>query len=117
MIQLRNKRQRYAWILLSIFVPMLMLASLHVHKQQADVSAECYSCLHHLHHSGHLQTTTFHGDNCVLCHFLSLPYLAATMGVIALMVGLHRQHTFLPVSRPFAQPKGVASLRAPPVKL
>ena len=66
-----------ARILLAVFLPMLVLSSVHVNLQEsAPTEAQCYACEHHIHHDGHIATAQ-HLQKCVLCQFLSLPYLAA----------------------------------------
>lgn len=77
---LRNLRRRqfHAWILLGVFLPMLMIASVHVHTQYEDLSLSCTDCVHHVHHDGHIAASTLSLDHCVLCHFLAFHYLEAT---------------------------------------
>ena len=77
------KRQTAAWILMAVFIPMLFLASLHRHDTVGQSQEEvCYACLHHIHHDAHLNTMAHHTGDCVLCHFLSLPFLAiATLAI------------------------------------
>ena len=77
MNKLLRKRRVAAWVLLAVFLPMLLLASAHHHEPQASYDVACYACLHHLPHSGHLSAGSATGLSCVLCHFLSLPYVAA----------------------------------------
>lgn len=75
-----SKRQWYSRLLLLVFVQMLLLASVHVHQQSsATAPIDCYACLHHIHHDGHLSSTGLTIDSCLLCHFLTTPYMAATV--------------------------------------
>lgn len=68
-----------ARILLAVFLPMLLLSSAHLHLQEtAAPTTECYACEHHLHHDGHISTAQ-HLQKCVLCQFLTLPFLTATI--------------------------------------
>lgn len=109
------RRQGAAWILLAVFVPMLLLASLHRHAGVEPMPEEsCYACAHHLHHAGHLAAMDHKPAACVLCQFLSIPYLApatVTVAVVTLVVFLALP--CLP-SRLAAKPHGIPSLRAPP---
>jgi hypothetical protein len=110
-----RKRQWYAWLLLGIFLPMFLAASMHVHEPVGSAGVECYYCVHHIHHDGHLAKSAICNGECVLCHFLSLPYLIASGVVLKLaLFFLHRQ-MFLSASRTCVLPAGVVSLRAPPV--
>ena len=74
----RETRQRRfsAWMLLAVFVPMLLLSSFHVHEQASLAGASCTACVDH-HCGGHLDQQTLHLHDCVLCQFVSLPYLWA----------------------------------------
>lgn len=116
-MQLRKKRQWSARLLLCVFVPMLMLASVHVHQQEDSVSADCYECLHHLQHSAHLSSASITIDNCPLCHFLTTPYVAATTVFMALVVAIVGRSGSLSPSHVVAASRDVVSLRAPPVCL
>jgi Mn2+/Fe2+ NRAMP family transporter len=70
-------RKRYiaSWVLLAVFLPMLILSSVHVHDTGNLSDDECHECVHH-HCHGHLGelTTTIHA--CVLCQFLTLSFVA-----------------------------------------
>lgn len=114
-MKISTRRQWYARFLLSIFVPILLIASVHVHQQETDVSATCYSCQHHLHHSGHLTTATFHSGNCVLCSLLTMPYVAATVVALTFFAVATGKCRALPTSHVHKAAYGVTSLRAPPV--
>ena len=71
-------RRISAWLLLSVFLPMLLLSSLHVHEN-APVSSGCSECVNHIPHHGHLSLDTIHLDDCVLCQFATLPFLVAAI--------------------------------------
>ena len=82
-------RRISAWLLLSVFLPMLLLSSLHVHEN-APVSSGCSECVNHIPHHGHLSLDTIHLDDCVLCQFATLPFLvAATVFFVAVSWGFH----------------------------
>ncbi|WP_262288390.1 hypothetical protein [Hallella absiana] len=110
-----HKRQTAAWILMAVFIPMLFLASLHRHipveQSQAGV---CYACLHHIHHDAHLTTMAHHAGDCVLCHFLSLPFLATAALAIATPYYIILTATTATVSRLSSYRHGVPTLRGPP---
>lgn len=79
----RMKRHIASWGLLAVFVPMLILSSLHTHNPSTDFAGECNECVQH-HCHGHL---TQDGDgihDCVLCQFLALSFVAAATIVVAL---------------------------------
>ena len=115
-MNVRTKRKLSAWMLLSVFVPMLLLSSLHVH-QAADVpaAAGCADCANHIAHGGHFSLQTIHAASCVLCQFASLPFVAATVLLLAFVGTLHRTQF---VTRIAPCQAGVSLLhqpRAPPV--
>lgn len=74
---LYHKRKWASILLLAVFIPMLMLSSLHHHRADEQGSEVCVECLHHVHHS-HIGEQSVGVDGCLLCQFLSLPFIAAT---------------------------------------
>ena len=68
---------------MSVFVPMLLLSSLHTHNELQDVTAICKQCLHHPHHS-HFDASSFQVSHCVLCQFTVIPFVVAA----AIRIGL-----------------------------
>ena len=72
----KGKRLWSAWLLLAVFVPTMLVSSLHHHGIESTM-VDCADCLHHVHHPGHLQALTISLDDCVLCQFLSLLYVPA----------------------------------------
>lgn len=91
------RRSLTAWTLLSVFVPMLLLSSLHVH---ADCSAEvavCSECADHVTHHSHLSSGSSVLHDCVLCQFLTFTYLSAAVVAVLVFADKHRR-PLLPVS-------------------
>lgn len=115
--QLERKRLWLSRVMLCVFVPMLMLASVHVHKASADASASCYACLHHIHHDGHLSSKTLSIDSCLLCHFLTTPYVTATVVAIVFAATIIIKACRQPNIKVVATSYGAIRLRAPPVCL
>lgn len=75
-----TKRTLSVWLLLSVFVPMLLLSSLHVHSDiKNTVEENCEACVEHIPHSSHLSLQPVHSANCVLCQFASLPFVVAAL--------------------------------------
>ncbi|MBR1667415.1 MAG: hypothetical protein IJ693_03935 [Bacteroidaceae bacterium] len=73
-----TKRHISSWVLLAVFLPMLVLSSIHVHPADHSVAHSCKECVHHLPHSGHISSQTTCLFDCVLCQFISLPFLVAS---------------------------------------
>jgi hypothetical protein len=113
-----RKQRLFAWILLSVYVPMVLLASLHVHSPiNISKAIDCVQCHTAVHHSGHITTSNHHIDECLSCRFLSTQ-IDVPLTVSSLVVKQVTTHLecFLagdPVVRAVAQP----SLRAPPSML
>lgn len=84
------KRQLYAWLLLSVFVPMTALSALHVHEGGRDVTAVCNACINHQAHAGHLTVGIDNLHDCLLCQFLSLSFVSATGVLTATLIVLRR---------------------------
>ena len=55
---------------------MVLLSSLHIHDV-APASDGCSACVNHIPHQGHISLDTVHLHDCLLCHFASLPFVAA----------------------------------------
>ncbi len=69
-----DKVQFSAWVLLSVFIPMVLLSSLHVHPdllQDGDVL--CHECIEHVVHNGHFSVAKAVVD-CPLCAFQNNVY-------------------------------------------
>ena len=109
-----TRRRQASWLLLLVFVPMLVLSSLHIHAYQYAVHTECAECVNHHPHAGHVAAATPSLHDCVLCQFLTLTYLAATIVAAVFFLrecivrrGLRRCQKYVDVS-------SSASPRAPP---
>ena len=108
------KRYYSSWVLLAVFLPMFVLSSLHVHPQAHDEEDYCEECVHHLPHAGHISSQTFCAFDCVLCQFLTLPFLIAAAVVFTaknpIHIAPHRVENQCVVERE----RGFVFLRAPP---
>ena len=83
-MKLDNRRLVASWLLLAVFVPMVIVASLHVHQDVAAATAtECADCMQHNCH-GHLTQTATWMHDCVLCQFLTLTCVA--IGTVSLVI-------------------------------
>jgi hypothetical protein len=80
-----TKRHIASWLLLAVFVPMLLLSSVHIHETGETIETECADCVHHSCH-GHLTAAATWAHDCVLCQFLTLPMLAAILLAVTLYV-------------------------------
>lgn len=67
----------FSKVMLAVFLPALILSSVHKHPVPENESEECYECVHHLPHAGHLSAGHSGIHECVLCHFLGLPFLSS----------------------------------------
>ena len=80
------KRQVYSWLLLSVFVPMMALAALHVHEDFNDPEISCQACVNHQSHAGHLINALSHLHDCVLCQLHSISFLLASFAVLPILI-------------------------------
>ena len=113
-----RRQQLFAWIMLSVYVPMVLLASLHVHSlNEFSRAVDCDQCHTAVHHSGHITAGTHHIDECLSCRFLStqIDVPRTVTCHVAKQVAVHLEFFLaaVPVFRAVAQP----SLRAPPFVL
>jgi len=110
-----RKRVLSAWLLLLVFVPTMVMVSLHRHCEDiSSTMVECEQCVHHVHHSGHFGVQQASIHDCLVCQFASLPFLFAStvaVGTMATLTNILR-HADTPWLR-----RGVwdaLSARAPP---
>ena len=68
-----RRRQIFAIILLAVFLPAWLQATLHKHAPVDLPETECAECLHHLPHQGHLSPGNGEMSVCLLCQLLVLP--------------------------------------------
>ena len=113
-----RKQRLFAWILLSVYVPMVLLASLHVHTlNEFSKAVDCDQCHTAVHHSGHITTSNHHIDECLSCRFLStqidVPRTVASFVLKPVAAHLEFFLACDPVVMVVAEP----SLRAPPFLL
>ena len=112
-----RKRHLAAWVLLAIFLPTLLLASLHVHSISGWHAGEYMECVNHQPHAGHITDGDICLDECVLCQFLGMSYMVATAPVIYLLA---TPIMAFPLDKPqhlCIRAKGIKSNRAPPLCL
>lgn len=103
-----------AWILLGLFIPLMMTASLHRHEVVGEQETLCESCIHHQAHSGHLASGFSCGIECIFCQFLTFSFIKATAICVAVltMLGVVMRRTD---DHPYAYlPVSYKSSRAPP---
>ncbi len=70
-IGITGRQKSFAWILLCVYVPMVLLASLHVHTLNESVVVDCHDCHTAVHHSGHFTPSQHHHDDCLSCRFIT----------------------------------------------
>lgn len=108
-----TKRHIASWVLLAVYLPMLLLSSLHIHRIKRFYEVECAACVQHQCH-GHLVQLSEGMHQCVLCQILTLTYVATTESVL---------HCYHPQQKavyacyrqtPCLTYTGFTSLRAPP---
>ena len=121
LLQAEMRRQRFrnrvAWALLSVFVPMMMLSAMHIHQPAVDETASCVECAHHVNHPGHFTSAVEHLDDCVLCQFLSLVYTPAAVIQAVTFVALTTMVSLSSISAVCSKVYHSQSPRAPPFML
>ena len=113
-MKIEQRRQLYAWLLLSVFVPMMAFAALHVHDDNSDPESTCVECVNHQAHPGHLSNANGHLHDCVLCQLLHVSLLVASFIILHLLVSTHRPAFLRPVAFVGAYTGGDLCSRAPP---
>lgn len=114
-----NRRTRFAWLLMMVYLPMLLAITFHYHTaaEGDSAAAYCSDCNHHVHHDGHLATSQGFTQECPICHLQSLPYVVPTIVHIAAFVAM--VHVAFSMSCLFVKLRqgDIQSTRAPPALL
>ena len=112
-VNVKMKRHIASWIMLAVFVPMLILSSVHVHESSVLLEEDCSGCVQH-HCHGHLAElpTTIH--SCVLCQFVQFVYVAAATTVLLSLVVLAHHRRYFQKSRITSEKASVFYTRGPP---
>ena len=113
-MQLRHRQIFSAVVLLLVMMMSLGTKVLHVHQYVLPTTVECADCQHHVFHSGHFLAAEDNGGECMLCQWLTVPYLGEdTAGYKAYLTsGIARFCHSLLEGYPFVVQH--LSLRAPP---
>lgn len=119
MCSLNNRRKRFAWLLMLVYIPMLMVVTFHHHSEVEGTAATfyCYDCDHHIHHNGHLTAKLNFAHECVLCQLQSLSYVVPAIIHIAVVIAM--VHVAFVMFCPFVKTRqsDIHSTRAPPLLL
>ena len=109
-----RRQQLFAWVLLSVYVPMLLLASLHVHPLNENAIVECRECQGDVHHPGHITAVEVHHDDCLLCRFLTTQVDAPKEADGIVVSQAVDKTTFYHAADPVLMAVAHPTLRAPP---
>ena len=108
-----TKRHIASWLLLAVFVPMLLLSSVHIHETGETIETECADCVHHSCH-GHMTAAATWAHDCVLCQFLTLTMLTAAIMVVTLYILVCQCNLTQPLHNIRAVCCGTIDTRGPP---
>ncbi len=91
-VRLRKIRHIASLLLLTVFLSMQFLSYVHVHTATTSTSVECSGCVAN-HCQGHILPLDASIDNCVICQFLALVFvaaaIAATLSVFSVSSPIH----------------------------
>ncbi len=74
-MSIRRRQTLSAALLLLVMMMSLGMRVLHVHHYVPVPVIECNDCQHHVSHSGHLLPATDNGGDCMLCQWLTVPFV------------------------------------------
>ena len=114
-MSIRRKRQFAARVLLSVFIPIMLLAILHRHPESEPHGNACVMCLNHVHHPGHVSTAAFNVHDCVLCSFLGFRYLLSKVADLPVALLLFSAVVAAPCPALCRLRCGIKVSRAPPL--
>ena len=98
-------------LLLAIYLPTVIMSSLHVHHDTVDTHDDCLKCV------GHFEKQHHHQQDCQYCNFLSLEYFSQAS--VQSTVPLHATDYCSAdiATRTEMSRYGVSLLRAPPERM
>ena len=110
----QHKRMIVSRLLLAVFTVMLVVVSLHIHQETPTGEGECYQCVHHQPHSGHLSAAqqTFH--ECLLCQLATISFVAASVVIFILSTCRHLRRQIVEEKHCLVFNGSTQMLRAPP---
>lgn len=112
-VNVERKRLFVSWALLAVFVPVLVLSSVHVHESAQSLGYECNECVQH-HCHGHVAELAKTIHDCVLCQFTTFSFVAVVVFTVSYYnkvsknLYAHRQSVI------HVDVCGIPLLRAPP---
>jgi hypothetical protein len=112
-MNLEKKRYIASWILLAVFLPTLLLSSLHIHHESEAYAEQCTECVHHQCH-GHLSQLADTMHHCVLCQFLTLTFVAGSVGSVIFFCFVSATHQSQPLCGHSIKGCGIIVTRGPP---
>ena len=65
-----------ASVLLAVFLPMVIISSVHVHHVDSVDNDLCVKCVRHVPHATHFSAHIVKFEHCLFCHFMSLVFMA-----------------------------------------
>lgn len=107
---MRCRNKHIALLLLSVYLPMLLLASLHIHTGQCGHGSEG-------HEQHQKKSSELDGGNCSLCQFLQLTYEEAPQVTVEISQPVSIVEVELSKQTAFSAIKQDYLSRAPPVLL
>ncbi|MCR5519170.1 MAG: hypothetical protein K6F21_02455 [Bacteroidales bacterium] len=78
---MRSTKRIVSVFLLAVYLLAAFAASFHHHPVLPD-EPKCEQCAQHVPHHGHLVPIDGGLSNCLLCHFLGLPYVLAMAALL-----------------------------------
>lgn len=116
---LPTRRQRMsAWVLLLVYVPMVLLSSLHVHSlYEMSQVVDCNLCETSVHHQGHITASSQHHGECLSCRFMNTQLIVPDNQVQDYDNQCVCELEFSQATQPVCPAVACPTLRGPPVVL
>ena len=95
-------------LLLAIYLPTVVLSSLHVHHETVDTQDDCIQC------AGHFEKPHHHQHDCLFCNFLTQHYVGQHLEQPDVHLPMVATCTTADVQPSASLSHGVNLLRAPP---
>lgn len=107
-------RRFSAWVLLSVFLPTMLVLSLHYHTYSPQNTEICSECVQHKAHAGHISIQHQGIGDCPICQLHGMSYVKPAINTVGALSTVVTCVALASIEKTAYAPAWVVNLRAPP---